>query len=78
MLHPGNEKNLSMKETIVVSQDCPKFLGPPVTCGSQRCKVVLSERPPQPRYVFIWDIQTVLDFVKCQLSRCDLLDKVLT
>ena len=24
------------------------------------------ERPPQPRYVFIWDIQTVLYFVKCQ------------
>ena len=36
MLHQGNEKNLSTKETIVVSQDCPKFLETPVTCGSQR------------------------------------------
>ena len=34
--------------------------------------------PPQRRYVFIWDIQTVLDFVKCQWSGCDLSDKVLT
>ena len=36
MLHQGNKKNLSMNETIVVSQDCHKFLGSPVTCGSQR------------------------------------------
>ena len=34
-------------------------------------KGVFSERPPQPRYVFIWDIQTVLDFVECQWSGCD-------
>ena len=36
MLHQGNGKILSTKETIVVSQDCPKLLGLPVTCGSQR------------------------------------------
>ena len=41
-------------------------------------KGVFNQRPPQPRYVFIWDIQTVLDFVKCQRSGCDLPDKVLT
>ena len=41
-------------------------------------KGVLNEGRPQPRYVFIWDIQTVLDFVKCQWSGCDLSDKVLT
>ena len=35
MLHEGNGKNLSTKETIVVPQDCPKILGSPVTCGSQ-------------------------------------------
>ena len=32
------EKNLSTTETIAVSQDCPKFLGLPVTPGSQRVK----------------------------------------
>ena len=26
---------MSTKERIVVSQDCPKLLGSPVTCGSQ-------------------------------------------
>ena len=26
------------------------------------------QRPTQPRYVFIWEIQTVLGFVKCQQS----------
>ena len=41
-------------------------------------KGVLNERPPQPRYLFIWDTQTVLDFVKCQWSGFDLSDKVLT
>ena len=35
MVHQGNEKNLSTKETTVVSQDRPKFFGKPVTCGSQ-------------------------------------------
>ena len=35
MLHQGNGKNLSTKVTIVVSQDCPKFLGSPMTCSSQ-------------------------------------------
>ena len=29
-------------------------------------KWVLNQRPPQPRYVLIWYIQIVLDFVKCQ------------
>ena len=41
-------------------------------------KGVFNKRPPQPICVFIWDIQTVLDFVKCQWSGCDLSDKVLT
>ena len=31
---------------------------------------VVNQRPPQPSYVFIWDTQTVLDFVKCQWSGC--------
>ena len=31
----------------------------------------------EPRYVLIWDIQTVLDFVKYQWSGCGLSDKVL-
>ena len=39
VLHQDNEKNLSTKETMIVSQDYPKFLGSPVTCGSQRVKL---------------------------------------
>ena len=39
MLHPNNRKNLSMKEKIVASQDCLKFLVSSVTCGIQRFKV---------------------------------------
>ena len=35
MLHQSNTENLSTKEAIVVPQDFPKFLGSPVTCGSQ-------------------------------------------
>ena len=38
MLYQGDGKNLSTKETIVVSQNCPKFLGSPVRSGSQRIK----------------------------------------
>ena len=41
-------------------------------------KGVFNEHPRQPRNVFIWDIQTVLDFRLCQWSGCDLSDKVLT
>ena len=36
MLQKSNGKNLSTKETVVVSQECPKFLGVLVICGSQR------------------------------------------
>ena len=38
MLYQGNGKNLSMKETIVASEECLKFLGSPVTCGGERVK----------------------------------------
>ena len=41
MLDQDNGKNLSTKETIVVSQDCPKFFESPVTCGSQRVKIIM-------------------------------------
>ena len=41
-------------------------------------KRVFNQHPPQPRFVFIWDIQTILDFAKCQWSGCDISDKVLT
>ena len=43
MLHKCNGKNL--RETIVVSQDFPKFLGSPVTCSSQ---TVNTPHPPHP------------------------------
>ena len=36
MLYHGGGKNLSTKETIVVSRDYPKCLGSPVTLVSQR------------------------------------------
>ena len=39
---------------------------------------LLIERPLQPRYILIWHIQTVLDFVERQWPGCDLSDKVLT
>ena len=38
MLHQDNGNNPSTKQTIVVSQDCLKFLGSPVTCSSQMVK----------------------------------------
>ena len=42
MLHQDNGKNVSTKENIVVSQECFTFLGTPVTCGSQRVKVLIN------------------------------------
>ena len=39
MLHQYNEKNLSAKETIVVSQDCPNST---VTCDSQGINWILT------------------------------------
>ena len=39
MLHRSNGKNLSTKETIAVSQDCPKFPGSPVNYCSQRVNI---------------------------------------
>ena len=44
MLHQGNGKTMSTKETIVVSQDCPKFVGSSVTCGSQRVNFTFTLR----------------------------------
>ena len=41
-------------------------------------KGLFLERPLQSRYVLIWHIQTVLDFVERQWPGCDLSDKVLT
>ena len=41
-------------------------------------KRVFNQRPPQPRCAFVWDIQTVLDFVKRQWSGCDISDKFST
>ena len=42
-------------------------------------KVTFDQRPPQPRCVFIWDIQTVLGFIKSQFSGWEnLADKVVT
>ena len=37
-LHQDNGKDLSTKEAIVKSQDCPKLLGSSVTCCSERVK----------------------------------------
>ena len=45
MLYQDNRKNLNTKEAIVVLQDCPKFLGSPVTCGSQKVKGTIYSFP---------------------------------
>ena len=39
MLHQGNGKNSSKEETMVVSQDCPRIPGSPVSYGSQRANI---------------------------------------
>ena len=40
---------------------------------------VFNNRPPQPKYNFIWDVQLVLDYVKKELpNNSDLSDKLLT
>ena len=46
MLHQGSGKNLSTKETIVVSQDSSKFFRSPVTCGGQRVNWISLLRLP--------------------------------
>ena len=39
---------------------------------------IFNKRPPQPKYPFIWDVETVLDFLR-KLPGNDLLsDKLLT
>ena len=47
MPHHDNGNNLSTEEQIVVSQDFPKLLGLPVTCGNER------GRPISIRYHFL-------------------------
>ena len=40
---------------------------------------VFNDRPPQPKYNFIWDVQLILDYLKKQLpNNSDLSDKLLT
>ena len=40
---------------------------------------VFNNRPAQPKYNFIWDVQFLLDYLKKELpDNCDLLDKLLT
>ena len=40
---------------------------------------VFNSRPPQPRYCFIWNVQTVIDFIKSEWGQNeDLSDKYLT
>ena len=40
---------------------------------------VFNNRPPQPKYNFIWDVQLVLDYLKKELpNNSDLSDKLLT
>ena len=53
MLHQVNGKNLTSKETMAVSQDCPKFIGSPVTCSSQRDKETLLP---------LWEFYSILMF----------------
>ena len=40
---------------------------------------MFNNRPPQPKYNFIWDVQLVLDYLKKELpNNSDLSDKLLT
>ena len=40
---------------------------------------VFNSRAPQPRYCFIWNVQTVIDFIKSEWGKNeDLSDKYLT
>ena len=40
---------------------------------------VFNSRPPQPRYCFIWNVQTVIDFIKSEWRQNEnLADKYLT
>ena len=56
--------------------------GKPVGQHPKVCAIlkgVFNERPPQPRYVFIWDVQTVLNYIKSEWSCAEnLSDKLLT
>ena len=46
---------------------------------SSLVKGVFNNRPPQPKYNFIWDVQLVLDYLKKELpNNSDLSDKLLT
>ena len=74
---PNPSENVN-RETTSFATPPTSSIKPPDSDTSIRAllKGVFNQRPPQPRYVFILDIQTVLDFVKCQWSGCDLSDKV--
>ena len=56
--------------------------GKPVGEHPRICSLVagiFNSRPPQPRYCFIWNVQTVIDFIKSELGENeDLSDKYLT
>ena len=39
--------------------------------------VVFNTKPPQPRYRFIWNVQTVIDFIQSEWGQ-NLSDKYLT
>ena len=43
--------------------------GKPVGEHPRICSLVagvFNSRPPQPRYCFIWNVQTVIDFIKSE------------
>ena len=56
--------------------------GKPVGEHPRICSLVagvFNSRPPQPRYCFIWNVQTVIDFIKSEWGQNeDLSDKYLT
>ena len=56
--------------------------GKPVGKHPRICSLVagvFNSRPPQPRYCFIWNVQTVIDFIKSEWGQNeDLSDKYLT
>ena len=49
--------------------------GKGVGSNDKVCKLlsgVFNLRPPQPKYTFIWDVQTILEYIKvnCRLTMC--------
>ena len=69
---------MSIEQLVVTGLQYLLIMNMLTTIKNALLKALFNQCSPQPRYVFIWNIQAVLDFVKSQWSGCDLSDEVLT